>query len=113
MMHQDDTPAADPMLHMIKELQGSVKELSAKMNYHHAVFREEVERSVAKVYSTAFPDGDPDGHRRHHEAVIAKAEAQAALWKEVQGHLIKSGLLSALAWLGYLVWLAALRGPGK
>ena len=121
-MHQDDSvplhterrkTESESMLLIVKDLQHNVKELSAKMNYHHAIFREEVEKSVEKVYIAAFPDGDPDGHRRHHEAVIVKAEAQAALWKEVQSHLIKSGLFAALCWLGYLVWIGILKGPAK
>lgn len=104
---------SDSLLLHIKELQQATKELKSQMTYHHAIFEERVEKAVERVFDRSFPDGDPDGHRRVHEGWIEKAESQAALWREVQSHLIKSGLFAALVWLGYLVWTGMLKGPGK
>jgi len=104
-MHQDDfqhSSHQEPMIERrkddaillhIKELQAAVKELSAKMNYHHAIFREEVEKSVEHVYQRSFPDGDPEGHRAHHELVIKREEKRLAFWTKMQEEVTKWGSL--------------------
>lgn len=117
MMHQDDFQNSgtfvdrrqrteDAILLHIKELQTSHKELSAKMNYHHAIFREEVEKSVNSVFERAFPDGDPEGHRRYHEASIKAAEGRAKFWNEMALAGAKWAGLGALGFIATAIWIA-------
>jgi hypothetical protein len=52
----------------------------------------------------AFPDGDWDGHRRYHEAIIKKLEAREQFYRELRGELAKKGLWALLVMLGLAVW---------
>lgn len=51
-----------------------------------------------------FPDSDPDGHRRAHEALIRKAEARAKFYEDLRGELAKKGLWALLVLLGIALW---------
>lgn len=123
MMHQDDfTPSQfverrgrtdDAILLHIKELQAGQKELTAKMNYHHAVFREEVEKSINGVFERAFPDGDPEGHRAHHELVIKREEERLEFWMSMRKEIGKWGLIGILGFIVVSAWQAFLLGPKK
>lgn len=53
---------------------------------------------------TAFPDGDADGHRRFHEAMISKAEARARLYEKLVEELVKKGLWALLLMVCVAVW---------
>jgi hypothetical protein len=60
----------------------------------------------------AFPDGDPDGHRRYHESIIRRNEAREKFYQELRGELAKKGLWAlviaagtGLWWLANLVWI--------
>ena len=110
---EKDRRKEDGLLLHIKELQITTKELSAKMNYHHAVFREEVEKAVERVYISAFPDGDPSGHRLHHELVIKREEERMEFWSTMKKELAKWGLIGFVGWAFYYLWIAALKGPMK
>ena len=59
----------------------------------------------------AFPDGDPEGHRRHHEAVIRAAEARAEFWSKMRFELIRWGLFGFLGWAAVQLWLGFINGP--
>ena len=119
-MHQDDTQPveyrrreSDALLLHIQELQKNVKTLDEKMTYHHGIFRSAVEESVELVYVSAFPDGDPLGHRRHHELVIKKEEERAAFWTKMKEEIFKWGLIGFLGWAVFYLWQAFLKGPTK
>jgi hypothetical protein len=51
-----------------------------------------------------FPQDDPDGHRRYHEALIVKAEARARLYEKLLEELAKKGLWALLVLIGVAVW---------
>jgi hypothetical protein len=51
-----------------------------------------------------FPDGDPDGHRRAHEALIKRAEAKARFYEDLRGELAKKGLWALIGLLGIALW---------
>lgn len=55
----------------------------------------------------AFPGGDPEGHRRFHEALIEQAAERAKFWRELRGKLMERGIWAAgLFLVGLLVlWL--------
>jgi hypothetical protein len=54
----------------------------------------------------AFPDGDWDGHRRYHEAVIRRMEARAQFYRDLSGHLIKGGAWALIVFLAWASWQA-------
>ena len=121
-MHQDDFQHSasfvdrrkdDAILLHIKELQAGQKELAAKMNYHHAIFREEVEKSVNRVFERAFPDGDPEGHKQHHELVIKREEERLEFWMSMRKEIGKWGLIGILGFIVVSSWKAFLMGPNK
>jgi hypothetical protein len=59
-----------------------------------------------KLISDAFPNGDPHGHRAHHEKVINSASE----WNKIKGEIITKfmtgGLWLAAGWLAYAIWQA-------
>ena len=105
--HADTRRAeSDATLLLIKNVDSAIKALDKKMTYHHEIFREEVEKSVEKVYVSAFPDGDPTGHRKHHELVIQREEERIAFWHEMRMAAAKWAGLGILGFLGTAVWIA-------
>lgn len=72
---------------------------------------EETARAVAEALRgidelrRAFPNGDPDGHRRFHEAIIQKEEDKAQFYRTLRDKLVERGLWALLALLGAAVWL--------
>jgi len=112
-MHQDDSEfierrkrESDAMLLHIQELQAGVKALDAKMTYHHGIFRDEVEKSVVRVFEHSFPDGDPDAHRKVHEAWISEAQAKAKFWDEMRLAAAKWLGLGVLGFVATAIWIA-------
>ncbi|MEX3972264.1 hypothetical protein [Paraburkholderia caribensis] len=51
-----------------------------------------------------FPDGDWEGHRRYHEAVIQKMEARTKFYDDLRTELAKKGLWALLVLVGIAVW---------
>lgn len=47
-----------------------------------------------------FPDGDWEGHRRYHEAVIKKMEARAQFYSDLRGKLVEKGVWALILLLG-------------
>jgi hypothetical protein len=76
----------------------------------------------AALIAKAFPDGDPDGHRRAHEAQIRESEERAEFWSRMR---IKAGEMTVYAflvcvvavlgfyWSGHVPSIAALPGVAK
>lgn len=64
-------------------------------------------------FSKAFPNDDPDGHRRFHEAEIRRAEARAEFWEKMRFEVVKWGLFGFLGWAAYQLWIAFIHGPQK
>lgn len=106
-MHRTD----DAILLHIKELQASIKALDVKLTQHREAEESALAAAIASLRSDAFPDGDPDGHRRHHEALIKQAEARAQFWEKMKLELFKYGLIGFLGWAAIALWQAFLRGP--
>lgn len=101
----------DAILLHIKELQASVKALDEKLTQHREAEEAALAAAMDSLRSDAFPDADPDGHRRHHEALIKQAEARAAFWEKMKLELFKYGLLGFVGWAVFALWQAFLRGP--
>lgn len=76
------------MIELLTSVKASVDDLNKKFDAHVVTQREEMKELVA----AAFPGEDPDGHRRHHEAVIKEAEDRAKFWQEMR--------IAAAKWAG-------------
>lgn len=97
----------------VSSLRTEVRDAKATFTYHHATYVEATERAIEKAMSAAFPDGDPEGHKRHHLAVIQAAEERAEFWKTMRKEVGKWGLISVLGFLALAAWNAFLQGPHK
>ena len=128
-MHQDDTECAvhgesdftplvrrfndrrqgSPMpilLELVKQIHESQKILDKKLTDHMAKESDELAQAVRKILDDSFPEGDPAGHRRYHEASIAKAEAEAKFWQEMRLAATKWAGLGALGFVATALWVA-------
>lgn len=94
---------------LIKQVNASVELLRDDIATQMTAHREELKTVVV----SAFPEGDADGHRRHHEAVIKAAEDRAKFWQEMRIAAAKWAGLGAIAWLASVAWQAFLLGPKK
>jgi hypothetical protein len=97
----------------VKELKAAVTEMKRANAYTHGVTQEFLDKAVTHALSAAFPDGDADGHRRHHEAVIKASEARAEFWTTMAKEVAKYGLVSLVGFLAIAAWQVFLRGPSK
>lgn len=115
-MHQDDfTPSQfverrksenEAVLLLIADLQRSIGLLDKKFTHHHDTYRAEVRQAVEAVHTAAFPDGDPEGHRRHHELVIQREEVRVKFWNEMMLAGAKWMGLGVLGFVGTAIWIA-------
>ena len=93
---------------MMQQVSDDLKALDAKLSNHMVTEVEDLAAALTVLKRDAFPDGDEGGHRRAHEAAIARAEEQAVFWKEMRiaaGKWLGLGLLGLLAgwvWLGFV-----------
>jgi hypothetical protein len=69
--------------------------------------------AIESVLADAFPEGDPVGHRKAHEAAIKSAEDKAIFWKTMLTKLTEWGLIGFAGWAVYSLWAAFLQGPHK
>lgn len=109
-----DAPVA--ILTLIKELADSVHRLNDSVLTLDQKFDKHVKTQgddLKTAMDTAFPEGDADGHRRHHEAVIKAAEDRAKFWQSMRTELAKWGLIGFTGWLVFTLWQAFLSGPHK
>lgn len=75
--------------------------------------RAHADGETARIAAIAagFPDGDPAGHRRYHEAEIKRIERRADFWQKMRLELAKWGLIGFLGWAAVALWQQALKGP--
>jgi hypothetical protein len=69
--------------------------------------------AVADLMLKAFPEGDPEGHRKDHEAQLRAVEARAEFWRKMLFEISKYGLLGVVGWLAVKIWVAFLAGPTR
>lgn len=96
----------------------TVQRMEAKIDTFHNVLQthiaeetSDIAKEVASLMSAAFPEGDPDGHRKHHELVIAREEARTAFWQKMLFEISRFGLIGLLGWVCVVAWKAFLLGP--
>ena len=83
-----------------------------KLTRHMTDETSELAQEITRLMTAAFPDGDPDGHRRHHEAIIVAAEERAAFWKKMREEIGKWGILGVMGFIVIATWAKFVRGPG-
>lgn len=97
----------------VKLVHGDLENFNKRFGEHMATETLELTKVMERLLTSAFPEGDATGHRKHHEAVIAKAEARAAFWRKMAEEITKYGLIGFLGWLAVTAWQAFLQGPHK
>lgn len=99
------------LLMLVKQVHEGQQALDEKLTQHMTNETRELAEAVSDMMKRSFPGGDPDGHRRAHEAQIAAIEARAEFWKKLLFELTKYGLIGLAGWLFIIVWTALLKGP--
>lgn len=93
--------------------QNMLFDLLAQQNQKLDDLTEVVRKTASELSALAsgFPDDDPAGHRRYHEAEIKRIERRADFWAKLRLELAKWGLIGFVAWAAVALWQQALRGP--
>jgi hypothetical protein len=100
----------DEIVDLIRQMFVELKQMRQDLHLHI--------QDEAAVIKHAFPNDDPNLHRRIHEeqlkfaeARTKKAEAQAAMWDNAKTALFVAGALGLSGFILNLVWEAILKGP--
>ena len=101
------------VLSLITEVHKDLKALNERLSSHMVEETHDLAAEVAKLMADAFPEGDPKGHRKYHEASIAKAEAKAEFWKKMLFEICRWGLIGFIGWMAVTLWKAFVLGPVK
>lgn len=97
----------------VKSFHTSLSALDARLTKHMTDETMELAQEITKLMADAFPEGDPKGHRKLHEAAIEKAMARAEFWKKMTFEICKGGLLGFAVWALLSLWNTFLQGPHK
>ena len=86
------------MLALVQTIQGDLNDMKLSLNNHISTEPKEWARVLSDLMAKSFPEGDPDGHRRFHEASIKKAEDSAAFWHDMRKSAARWGLVGFTLW---------------
>lgn len=86
------------VLVLIQTIQSDVTDMKHDLNEHINTEPKEWGQVLSNLLTQAFPDGDPDGHRRDHEIRMKLAEEKAAFWAKMAYEIKKWGLIGFLLW---------------
>lgn len=103
----------EALIGLVNQVLQGMSDLAQKLSDNNEDLKLEIKSAVGDLKKAAFPEGDPDGHRKHHEAVIKAAEEKAEFWKKMRLALAQYGLLGFAGWAIYALWTALLHGPAK
>jgi hypothetical protein len=95
----------------IKTVKSCVATLDGRLSKHMTDETLELAEAIATIMNKSFPEGDPHGHRRHHELSIKAAEDKAAFWKKMRDEISKYGLIGIIGWVAFVAWAAFVKGP--
>lgn len=95
----------------IKSVKSGVTALDTRLSKHMTDETLELAEAIANIMNKSFPEGDPLGHRRHHELSIKAAEDKAAFWRKMRDEISKYGLIGIVGWLSFVAWAAFVKGP--
>jgi hypothetical protein len=113
-MISEDRRKDNPMpalLALVTQVHETQLEMDRKLTTHMTNETQELARAMTELMSKAFPAGDPEGHRHHHELVIKQAEEKARFWHEMRVAAAKWAGLGVLSFLALAAWQAFLKGP--
>ena len=99
------------ILELVTQIHKSQKALDEKLTQHMTNETTELAEAITRLMSDAFPEGDPEGHRHHHELVIKQAEERAKFWQEMRIAGAKWAGLGVLSFLVLSAWQTFLKGP--
>jgi hypothetical protein len=68
-------------------------------------------RETHELFKKSIPNGDPEGHRRAHEAWIKKSEGDEKFWLDLKTSTVRTIVVGVLVWAGLALWAAFLKGP--
>lgn len=96
----------DPLVAEMRLLRQSLDRKHPENVSHMQIIEDKIDRTDLKVDQVlkGFPAGDPDGHRRAHDAMIKNAERRAKFWESLSVHLAEKGIWGVLAFIGAAVY---------
>lgn len=97
------------LMEMMKETNANVSQL--RVDLHDGISAQKL--ALEDVLADAFPEADPVGHRKAHEAAIKAAEEKAKFWADVRASTAKWGIAGVLGWAALSLWNSFLQGPHK
>ncbi|KAF1043072.1 MAG: hypothetical protein GAK35_02392 [Herbaspirillum frisingense] len=96
-----------------EDLHRSIEGLARRLDARHQENVQHLDTNTAQLKEIkeqleqlreGFPDNDPDGHRRYHEALIRAAEERRKFWGEWRAHIMKMGSVAVLGFLVVQAW---------
>ncbi len=109
----DRRAPSEELLVLVQQIHDNQMSMDAKLTTHMRDETHEIAEAIAKMMADSFPQGDPAGHRRYHEASIKAAEDKALFWGKMRFEITRWGLIGFLGWVVYALWQSFLQGPHK
>ena len=106
------TPAIE-VFDLIKEIRQHQQEIDNRLTKHMNDETKELAEVISEIMKAAFPDGDPEGHRRRHELELEELKERTEFWKKMRLELAKWGLLGFLGWASLALWSSFILGPAR
>ena len=82
------------------------KAINASMREHERVIMKELDSrfgELSDMIKSAFPEGDPHGHRRAHEQEIRDAAGWSKLKADLLSKVLTGGVWAGVVWLVFIV----------
>lgn len=101
------------LIELVRQIHDRQLEIGRKIDEH--VQSDMLQRSeeIASLLNRCFPNGDPSGHKLHHELLIKKEERRVLFWTKMSEEVTKWGLFGVLGFLAAAAWNSFLQGPHK
>lgn len=99
------------LLMLVEQIHKNQVALTEKLTTHMNAETHELAEAITSLMKEAFPDGDPDGHRRRHELELEELKEKTEFWKKMRLALAQWGLIGFVGWLFITGWNAFLLGP--
>lgn len=95
------------------EVAAAILDIKADLDQRHGenITRAQVNETLLKdlivrvdgLYH-AFPDEDPGGHRRYHDAMVDRIEKRAKLYEDLRAELAKKGIWALAGLMALALW---------
>lgn len=101
------------LVYLVEAIHENQRSFDKRLSEHMAAETQQLASAITSLMKEAFPDGDPDGHRRRHELELEELKEKAEFWKKMRLALAQWGLLGFVGWLAVTGWNAFLLGPHR